>query len=188
MPSTASSSARPRISRILGGCTSVSIVSATIGFSRRAGSLGAFFVVHMMICEPFQVNAIGTLRGVPSLATYASRVRSRASSSRLIGRFRISVISFGFMVISPVVVLVSSGGSQAAATGPSADLLGQGDDDAFGATEVAEPVAVLVLRHLAHEFGAVGAQPGDDVVDVVDREHDAANAQRVRRGVLRHAS
>jgi len=31
--------------------------------------LGAFFAVHMTICEPFQVNAIGILRGVPSLAT-----------------------------------------------------------------------------------------------------------------------
>ena len=57
------------MSRILGGCTSVSIVRATIGLSRRAGSFGAFFVVHMTISEPFQVNAIGTLRGVPSLAT-----------------------------------------------------------------------------------------------------------------------
>jgi hypothetical protein len=32
------------------------------------GSLGAFFVVHMTMCDPFQVKAIGTLRGVPSLA------------------------------------------------------------------------------------------------------------------------
>ena len=69
MPSTTSSSARPRMSRILGGCTSVSIVRATIGFARRAASFGAFFDVHMTISEPFQVNAIGTARGVPSLAT-----------------------------------------------------------------------------------------------------------------------
>ena len=69
MPSTTSSSARPRMSRILGGCTSVSIVRATIGLWRRDGSFGAFFTVHMTISVPFQVNAIGTLRGVPSLAT-----------------------------------------------------------------------------------------------------------------------
>ncbi len=69
MPSTKSSSARPRMSRILGGCTSVSIVRATVGFSLRDASFGAFFVVHMTISEPFQVKAIGTLRGVPSLAT-----------------------------------------------------------------------------------------------------------------------
>ena len=58
----------------------------------------------------------------------------------------------------------------------SADLFGQGDDDARGAAEVAEPVDALVLRHLAEEFGAVGAQAGDGVVDVVDGEHDAMEA------------
>jgi hypothetical protein len=57
------------MSRILGGCTSVSIVRATAGFWRRAGSFGAFFVVHMTRWEPFQVNAIGMDLGVPSLAT-----------------------------------------------------------------------------------------------------------------------
>ena len=57
------------MSRILGGCTSVSIVSATIGFSPRARSFGAFFDVHITICDPFQANPIGTFRGVPSLAT-----------------------------------------------------------------------------------------------------------------------
>src|SRR5438309_1147452 len=67
----------------------------------------------------------------------------------------------------------------------SADLFGQGDDDARGAAEVAEPEDALVLRHLAEEFGAVGAQPGDGVMDVVDSEHDAMQAQRVGRRVLR---
>jgi hypothetical protein len=47
----------------------VSIVRATIGFSPKARSFGAFFAVHMTISEPFQVNAIGMFRGVPSLAT-----------------------------------------------------------------------------------------------------------------------
>lgn len=61
----------------------------------------------------------------------------------------------------------------------SADLFGQGDDDARGAAEVAEPEDALVLRHLAEEFGAVGAQAGDGVVDVVDGEHDTMQAQRV---------
>src|SRR4051812_26074048 len=51
---------------------------------------------------------------------------------------------------------------------PSAELLGQRDDDSLGAAEVAEPVAVLVLHHLADEFGAVGPQPGDSGVEVVD--------------------
>jgi hypothetical protein len=67
MPSTKSSSARPRMSKIWGGCTSVSIVRATIGFWRRAGILGAFGGVHMTSCEPFQLNPMGMLRGVPSL-------------------------------------------------------------------------------------------------------------------------
>jgi hypothetical protein len=58
----------------------------------------------------------------------------------------------------------------------SAELLGQPDDDALRATQKAEPVDVLVLRDLADEFGTVAAQAGNDVVDVVDSEHDAAYA------------
>jgi hypothetical protein len=46
-------------------------------------------------------------------------------------------------------------------------------------------VAVLVLRHLADEFPAVGSQAGDSGVDVVDGEHDAAEAQRVPQRVRR---
>jgi hypothetical protein len=37
----------------------------------------------------------------------------------------------------------------------SADLLGQGNDDARGAAEVAEQEDALELCHLAEEFGAV---------------------------------
>src|SRR6266568_124072 len=78
-----------------------------------------------------------------------------------------------------------AGWSQVGRDGPLADLLGQCDDDALGAAEVTEPVAVLVLRHLAEEFGAVGAQAGKDVLDVFDGEHNAMQAQRVGRWVLR---
>ena len=46
----------------------------------------------------------------------------------------------------------------------SADLFGQGDDDARGAAEVTEQEDALVLCHLAEEFGAVGAQAGDGVM------------------------
>src|SRR4051794_31092653 len=70
----------------------------------------------------------------------------------------------------------------------SAQLLGQSDDDALGATQEAEPVEVLILRDLVEEFGAVAAQAGNDIVDVLDREHDAADAQRVRRRVFRLGS
>ena len=52
----------------------------------------------------------------------------------------------------------------------SAELLGQLDDDALGAADVAQPVAVLVLHQLAHEFGIVGEQAGEDVLDVLDGE------------------
>src|SRR5207253_9958176 len=68
------------------------------------------------------------------------------------------------------------------------ELLGQSDDDALRATQEAEPVDVLVLRNLADEFGTVAAQAGNDVVDVVDSEHDAAYAQRVRRRAFRLGS
>src|SRR2546421_8775345 len=70
----------------------------------------------------------------------------------------------------------------------SAELLGQPDDDALRAAHEAEPVNVLVLRDLAHEFGTVAAQAGDDVVDIVDHEHDAAHAPRVRRRAFRLGS
>lgn len=46
-----------------------------------------------------------------------------------------------------------------------------------GAAEVAEPEDVLVLCYLAEEFGAVGVQAGDGVVDVIDGEHDTMQAQ-----------
>jgi len=37
------------------------------------------------------------------------------------------------------------------------ELLGQRDDDALGAADVAKPVAVLVLLHLANELRAAGS-------------------------------
>src|SRR5215218_5337967 len=70
----------------------------------------------------------------------------------------------------------------------SAQLLGQSDNDALRATQEAESVDVLVLRDLADEFGTVAAQAGNDVVQVIDSEHDAAHAQRVGRRALRLGS
>src|SRR5436189_2155074 len=70
---------------------------------------------------------------------------------------------------------------QAGAVNASEEFLGQRDDDARRASHVAEPVLVLVLGHLADELGAVGEQASDGVVDALDREHDAPEAQRVRR-------
>ena len=68
------------------------------------------------------------------------------------------------------------------AVNASEEFLGQRDDDARGASQVAEPVHFLVLGHLADEFGSVDAQAGHGVVDVFDREYDLPEAQRVRRG------
>jgi len=62
----------------------------------------------------------------------------------------------------------------------SAELLGQSDDDARRATQEADPVDVLVLRDIANELATVAAQAGNDIVDVVDSEHHASYAQRVR--------
>ena len=47
------------------------------------------------------------------------------------------------------------------AVNASEEFLGQRDDDARRASHVAESVHVLVLGHLADEFGAVGAQASD---------------------------
>ena len=66
------------------------------------------------------------------------------------------------------------------AVNASEEFLGQCDDDARRASHVAESVLVLVLGHLADEFGAVGAQASDSVVDAFDCKHDAPEAQRVR--------
>ncbi len=101
MPSTGSSFARPRTSRIFGGKSFVSIESATAGCSRRADSFGAFFAVVITISESFQTNAIGTTRGVPSLATYDRRVSCWSRSSLLSGWFRTSAISRGCMIRHP---------------------------------------------------------------------------------------
>ena len=59
---------------------------------------------------------------------------------------------------------------------PSEEFLGQRDDDARRASHVAESVLVLVLGHLADEFGAIGAQASDSVVDAFDPESKAARS------------
>jgi hypothetical protein len=64
------------------------------------------------------------------------------------------------------------------------ELLGQRDDNALGAAEVAESILFLVLCHLADEFSPMFLQAGNDFVDVRDSEHDPTDAQRVHRCVL----
>lgn len=58
----------------------------------------------------------------------------------------------------------------------SADLFGQGDDDAFGATEVAEAVHIFVSCDLAEEFGAVGAEAGDKFAKIGCKWHQTGKA------------
>ena len=53
------------------------------------------------------------------------------------------------------------------------ELLGESDENTFGAADVAEPIEDLVLHHFAHELRAMLAEPGERVVEVVHSEHDA---------------
>src|SRR5215212_10091175 len=87
------------------------------------------------------------------------------------------------MVASHVRVEGAPGAPSASpkAVNASEEFLGQRDDDARRASHVAESVLVLVLGHLADEFGAVGTQASDSLVDAFDCKHDAPEAQRVRR-------
>ena len=68
-------------------------------------------------------------------------------------------------------------GSCASGRRPSADPFRKFYDDPFRAAEVAEPIEILVLRHLADELGAVSPHAGNDVVDVVDGEHALESAR-----------
>ena len=63
----------------------------------------------------------------------------------------------------------------------SGEFLCQRNADARRASHIAELVHVLVLDHLADEFGAYAAQVSDSVVEAFDCKHDAPQAQRVRR-------
>ena len=65
----------------------------------------------------------------------------------------------------------------------SADLLGQPDENALGASDVAEPIHVFVLDHFVDELRAVSAEPGERIVEVVHGEHDAEVAEGVHRCV-----
>src|SRR4051794_12859947 len=66
---------------------------------------------------------------------------------------------------------------------PSADLLGQLDDDPLGAADVAEPVAGPEALRPADDLRAMSAQAGDGGVDVLDDEGEMAEARCVGRRV-----
>ena len=46
-------------------------------------------------------------------------------------------------------------------------MFGQPDENALGASDVAEPIHVFVLNHLVDELRAVSAEPGERNVEVV---------------------
>ena len=52
-------------------------------------------------------------------------------------------------------------------------LLGESDEKSFGASDVAQPIRVFVLNHLANKLRAARVEPGEGILDVVDGEHDA---------------
>jgi hypothetical protein len=56
--------------------------------------------------------------------------------------------------------------------GLSADPLRELDDDPLRAADVAEPIDVFVVLHLANELTAAGSHGGDGGVDVVGCECD----------------
>jgi hypothetical protein len=66
---------------------------------------------------------------------------------------------------------------------PLAELLGQPDEDPLRASDVTEPIRILVLHEVTNQLGTVRAEPGERIVDVLDGEHDAQVAESVHWGV-----
>ena len=62
-------------------------------------------------------------------------------------------------------------------------MLGQPDENALRASDVAEPIHVFVLHHFVDELRAVSSKPGEGIVEVVHCEHDTQVAQSVHRGI-----
>lgn len=53
------------------------------------------------------------------------------------------------------------------------ELLGEADENPFGTPDIAEPIHVFILGHLADELRAKFAESGERIVDVLYGEHDA---------------
>lgn len=85
---------------------------------------------------------------------------------------------FGPQGAVPSLTLTISGAAQRRpphACGSTAwlpELLGEPDEDSFGAPDVAEPIP-LVLGHCADELRAAFAEPSERIVDVLHGKHDA---------------
>src|SRR5262247_4015542 len=59
------------------------------------------------------------------------------------------------------------------------ELLGEPDENSFGTLDIAEPIDVFILDHIADELRAAFAEPGERIVDVLHGEHDAQVAESV---------
>src|SRR5690606_1903651 len=62
------------------------------------------------------------------------------------------------------------------------ELLGEADEDAFGAADVAEAVNAFVIDDFVDHGRAELGEPGEGVVEVLDGEHDAQVPQGVHGG------
>src|SRR3954470_23854721 len=62
------------------------------------------------------------------------------------------------------------------------ELLGEPDENSFGTPDVAEPIQIFILDHLADELRAAFAESGERIVDVLHGEHDAQVAESVHWG------
>src|SRR5437773_8159087 len=59
------------------------------------------------------------------------------------------------------------------------ELLGEPDENPFGATDVAEPIHVFILDHFADKLRTAFAESGERIVDVLHGEHDPQVAESV---------
>src|SRR5918994_3764343 len=107
----------------------------------------------------------------PAVATRGNRIHRRASDTRLA------------TPNGECCCLCHVREGRLSACRMSADLLGQPDENALGASDVAEPIYVFVLDYFVDELRAVSAEPGERIVEVVHGEHDAQVAQSVHRRV-----
>src|SRR6266581_6707853 len=62
------------------------------------------------------------------------------------------------------------------------ELLGEPDENSFRTPDVAKPIHVFILDHLANELRAAFAESGERIVDVLHGEHDAQVAESVHWG------
>src|SRR5262245_14247992 len=59
------------------------------------------------------------------------------------------------------------------------ELLGEPDENSFRTPDVAKPIHVFKLNHLANELRAAFAESGERIVDILHGEHDAQVAESV---------